>query len=384
MAGLGGTMTAAAAQLNFDVASREARGHDKRRVMLHVALDTHPLYTTRAGAARYVRGLVDGLRRLASEVAVTEIAWPVENFGYAQPRRAWRTFYRECWWARRHAPRAVRAAGADVVHLTAPPFIPRLGLPEVVTLHDLAVLRFPGRFRSWQRRAGIRRLERLGRAERIICLSRFTADEGVHLLGLDPRRLEVVHLGGAWRPEDPERPPAGFTPPVEFLLFVGSLEPGKNLALLRDIYAAAGGRPLPPLVIVGSRWRGVPAEGTPPADWIYAGHQPDEVLRWLYRRARALVFPSLYEGFGLPVVEAMSLGCPVVCGPVASLPEVAGDAACLANLTPGEFGAAIRRVLQDAALADELRARGRRRAQAFTWERCAQETLAVYRQARGR
>ncbi len=379
-------MTAAGAQLNFDVASREPGGHDRRRSMLQVALDTHPRYTARAGAARYVRGLLDGLRGLGDDVAVTEIVWPVANFDYAQPRRAWRTFYREFWWAHRHAGAAIRAAGADLVHFTAPPFIPRPTVPEVVTLYDLAVLRFPERFRAWQRRAGTRRLRRLAGADRVICLSRFTADEATQLLPLDARRLVVVHLGGAWREEDAAAAPADFTAPPEFLLFVGSLEPGKNLALLRTIYvhAAERGAPLPPLVIVGARWAGVPSEGPPPAGWTYAGHQADAVLRWLYRHARALVFPSRYEGFGLPVVEAMSLGCPVVCGPVASLPEVAGDAACFAKLEPDDFESAIRRVLRDESYAADLRARGRRRAEAFTWERCARETLAVYRTAAGR
>lgn len=347
--------------------------------IMKVLVETSPLYTSRAGVARYVRGLLRGFRAVApSDVRIEELGWPVENFGYAQPARALKTLVREWVWARLIAPR--RARLADVLHHTSIPIIPYVRpARHVATMYDLAVLRHPERYRPWQRWTGAMRLQRLASADRVICISRFTADEARRLLSLDAGRLEVIHCGG-WGEGAPTRAPDAFTPPPEFLLFVGSLEPGKNLALLKEIYerAVSVNRPLPPLVIVGARWRGVASEGSPPSGWVYAGHQPDTVLGWLYQRARALVFPSRYEGFGLPVVEAMSLGCPVICGRVASLPEVAGDAAQYAELEPAAFASAVRRVLEDDALADDLRAQGRRQATLFSWERCARETLAVY------
>jgi glycosyltransferase involved in cell wall biosynthesis len=347
---------------------------------MNVVVETSALYTSSAGVARYVRGLLGGLRRTApAEVQVRELAWAVENLDYRQPRRALKTMAREWGWAQWVAP--WRARGADVLHHTGVPVIPFFGpTRHVVTLHDLALLRQPERFRPWQRRTGLRRLRRLARATRIICVSRFTAAEARELLGLEARRLEVVYHGGAWDAGTAPRPPAEFQPPPEYLLFVGSLEPGKNLRLLGAIYrdARARGAALPPLVVVGTRWAGVPHEGPSPEGWIFAGYQPDDVLAWLYHHARLLAFPSRYEGFGFPVLEAMSLGCPVVCGRVASLPEIAGDAAAFADLNPEAFGGAIRRVLAEDEWREELRALGRRRAAAFTWERCARETCAVY------
>ena len=120
-------------------------------------------------------------------------------------------------------------------------------------------------------------------------------------------------------------------------------------------------------------------EGPPPPDWHFLGHANDGQLATLYRGAKALLFPSLYEGFGLPVLEAMAHGSPVLCGPVASLPEVGGEAAAYAELTPEAYGAAMQRLAADDNWRVELRESGLKRAALFSWEKCARETLAVYR-----
>lgn len=339
-------------------------------------IETTALYTTQGGVARYVRGLLQGLRQADAGFDWEELGWPVENFGYAQPTRALKTLLREWGWAKVVAARAARRAG--LVHHTALPIIPFVRGPRhVVTLHDLALVRHPERYRPWQRSAGLRRLRRVASADKVIAVSRFTADEAMAVLGLPSARLEVIHEGGLLDPAAEAGPlPTGL--PEEFLLFVGALEPGKNLALLREIYATAP-RPLPPLVIAGARWAGVSGEGSPPANWRYLGHVSDPELWALYDRARALVFPSRYEGFGLPVLEAMSRGCPVVCGPLPSLREIGGDAVATAELTVPAFGAALARLLADDAWREQLRAGGRARANAFSWTKCARQTLAVYR-----
>ncbi|MBI2498363.1 MAG: glycosyltransferase family 4 protein [Opitutae bacterium] len=341
---------------------------------MRVALDTNPLYVTRAGIARYVRELATGLRALPNAPRVTEIGWPVENFGYAQPARALKTAWRELWWAPCVAPGLLRGSEVELVHHTAGPLLPFVrGLRHVVTLHDLALLRHPARFRPWQRASGARRLRRMVRADRVICVSRFTADEAMSLLGLPAGRIEVVHHGVTLA--EKESLPAGLPP--EFYLFVGSLEPGKNLAFLKSLWLEHG-RDLAPLVVVGTRWPGVADEGGAPAGWVFLGHQPDEVLLALYRRARALLFPSLYEGFGLPLIEAMAAGCPVVCAPRASLPEVAGGAACLTELQTDRWRQALRDLSADP---EDWRQRGLVRAREFSWERCARETFRVYQAA---
>jgi glycosyltransferase involved in cell wall biosynthesis len=350
---------------------------------MRAAIDTNGLYTTQAGVARYIRGLLRGLKTLPEHLDFFEFAWEVENFEYAQPRRALKTVYREFIWGPLLANARLRRLKAGLVHTTsAVLYRPPAGLPHVATLTDLAVLRHPERFRKWQVITARLQLKRLARADKIVCISRFTADEAIALLDWPSGKLVVVHVGCDFQNDEAPReaPPPEEAPP-EFLLFVGSLEPGKNLDLLKQVYQLAQGRgtALPPLLIVGSRWEGVPGEGPPPNDWHYLGRQPDEVLVYLYHRARALLFPSKYEGFGLPVAEAMSLGCPVICSRVASLPEVGGEAALYAELTPKSYFDAIGRLLHEEGLRPSLVALGKAQSARFNWPKCGRETYEVYR-----
>ncbi len=345
---------------------------------MRVALDTNALYTTRAGVSRYLRGLQSGFNEIeAAGVTISPLAWPVKNFDYTQPQRMLKTAWRELIWARGPAKRHLREMGADLLHSTALSLITRPPCREVVTLHDLALMRQPERFRPWQLRSGLARLRRVAQADHVIAVSQFTADEAMALLELPANKITVVHHGVTLAEQ--ESLPADLL--SEFFLFVGSLEPGKNLELLRQVWLAAeeSGKRLPPLVIVGARWEGVAAEGSAPSDWHFLGYQDDEVLLALYRRAQALLFPSFYEGFGLPVLEAMAAGCPVICGSVASLPEVGEDAVRYAELSVTDFLAAIRELLSDDEKRRVLVEAGQKRAEKFDWKSCARDTLAVYR-----
>jgi glycosyltransferase involved in cell wall biosynthesis len=354
--------------------------------MNRIALDTNGLFTTRAGVARHIRGLLKGLQEIQPpDMQVSQLAWPVENFEFRQPWRAFKTLYRELVWANWTAPGLLRRLSPHLLHITAAGLVirhePRL--PEIVTLHDLALFRHPERYRPWQRCCAKRNYGRLHRAHCILCISQFTADEAMHVLHLPARKLRVVHNGCDFLDLQPALEPTslGLAVPSEFFLFVGSLEPGKNLALLREAYRLAQSERigLPPLLIVGARWPGVGSEGPPPPQWHYLGHLPDPVLIQLYRRAVALLFPSKYEGFGFPVVEAMSQNCPVVCSRVASLPEIGGDAVCYADLTPAAYLAAMRRICTDLAWRDELIEKGRGQCRQFTWTKCAEHTVQAYR-----
>ena len=346
---------------------------------MRIAIDTNPIYTSQAGIARYVRELLKALSEVDGNHQYLECGWPVTNFGFRQPYRAFRTLYRELWWAKMIAPRLLAKQGVELFHSTGSVTVdPPAGIRHVVTLNDVAVLRHPERFRPWLRRSAIRSFRKLAHVDRIICISQFTANEAMELLQLPANQIEVVYDAGSLQARD-ERIPS-FQVPPEFFLFVGSLEPGKNLSLLRDAYltAEARGLSLPPLLIAGARWEGVRGEGAPPKGWQYLGRISDEHLIFLYRRALALVFPSKYEGFGLPIVEAMGLGCPVICSRVASLPEVAGDAALFADLTRESYCDALRALALDIGRRAELVAKGLERAQQFSWTKCATQTLQIY------
>jgi glycosyltransferase involved in cell wall biosynthesis len=354
---------------------------------VRVGVETTAIYTTNAGIARYVRGLLRGLSRVGGHEAF-ELGWPIENLKYQQPSRALKTIYREYAWGKVLAPRELLREKARVLHSTSGMFIraPR-GVKHVLTLHDISISRHPERFRKWQVKSWNRRLGSLAKVDRIIAISQFTADEAMKLLGLPASKFEIVHNGNDFHPDEPpapERAPdAEFAVPSEFFLFIGSLEPGKNLALLKRAYlqAESEGKLLPPLVIVGARWQGVPGEGPPPKGWIYMGRQDDQVLVWLYRRALALVFPSIYEGFGLPVIEANAMDCPVICSPVSSLPEIAGDGALFTEMNHEAYVRSMRQLVSEPSARGALIEAGRKNCLRFSWTRCAEQTVAAYHQS---
>lgn len=351
---------------------------------MKVALDVSSCFYSRRGVARYIRCLLEALRN-AREPAleISEIGYRVANFGYAQPWRALKTLGREFLWQPFVAPLAARARGADLVHATGNPCVaaPR-GAPKIVTLHDLEMFHTPDRFRWWTRRRFPLDVAAYRKADRLICVSRATADDALKFLGCPSSRLHVVPLGSHFSAGSPERAPA-FALPPEFFLFVSALEPGKNLKLLNETYHLAGreGVRLPPLLIVGERVEGVAHEGAAPPGWHYTGHLSDEELAYLYRRSLALLAPTRYEGFGLPVLEAMTLGTAVICSPVSSLPEVGGEVPFYAGQNPGDYLTQMRRLVQEPRLRQDRIAAGLARAATFSWPRCARETLEIYRSA---
>jgi glycosyltransferase involved in cell wall biosynthesis len=248
---------------------------------MRVALDTTPLLQTRAGTARYVRGLRDHL-----DVELVELSFPATT--------RLRTAVADTWWyPRLRAPR-----GVDVLHCPTFRGPLRARQPLVVTVHDLAVLRHPEWFNGWT--AAYSRLvvpRVVGAATRLIAVSEFTKRELVSLLGVREERVAVV-------PNAVEDVfvPAGPRAEGDYVLAVGTLEPRKNLARVAQ---AVDGE----LRVVGVRgWQGV----EPPANATWLVDVSDDELASLYRGARCLVYASLYEGFGIPVLEAAACGCPVV------------------------------------------------------------------------
>lgn len=265
---------------------------------------------------------------------------------------------------------------------------------SVVTLHDLAFLLYPATHTPASRAYYAATGESVRRAERVIAVSQRTASDAVRLLGVDPARIRVVHEAAA--PGFSPRPLAALAPLAErlgfdarpYILFVGTLEPRKNVALLLEAFALLRRRLDAQLLIVGGRgWLDEPIFAAHTASGVgdaarFLGGLGEDDLAVLYSHAGVFALPSLYEGFGLPVLEAMACGAPVVCSNAGPLPEVAGDAAVfLKPEDPNVWATTMLDVLTRSALSGELQRRGFARAQDFSWDRAAHATREVYREA---
>lgn len=282
---------------------------------------------------------------------------------------------------------------AAVAHFPAN-FCPnRFRVPIVLTVHDLSFLRHPEWFpanRAAYYRAAARRSVKV--ACRILADSQATARDLETLLDVSPDRIDVVPLGVGpeFRPADAETVAAvrhQHRLPERFFLYVGTHEPRKNLARLVEAWSQTAGDLPQHLVLVGRHgWKNKELDAaiaaSPHAKRIHRpGHLSHAELPAVLSAADAFVFPSLFEGFGLPPLEAMACGTPVLSSDTSSLPEVTGDAAILVDPhSVDAIATGLHRVIDEA---DTLRERGLRRAAEFTWERCARATVACYRTASG-
>jgi glycosyltransferase involved in cell wall biosynthesis len=319
---------------------------------VRVGFDTSPLLQTQAGTARHVRGL---LRELADRPGLELV--PLSYGGRSRVS----TVLRDALWY--PVGIAARSERLDVLHCPTfrGPF--RARAPVVLTLHDLAVLRHPGAFPPWHRFTARAALAGARGAAAVVAVSEFTRGEAVELLGLDPGRVRVVPNG-----VEPFFTPDGEAAPGDYVLAVGTLEPRKNLERAVEGARRAGAE----LRVVGARgWGRVEVPG-------WAGRVTDEELARLYRGAACAVYVSLYEGFGLPVLEAMACGTPVVTSRGGATEELAGAAAVLVDPTdPDAIAAGIDEARRRR---DELVPAGLERARAFTWERAADALEALWRE----
>ena len=284
--------------------------------------------------------------------------------------------------------------GDGIVHFPSQHFA-RFGLsldrPFVVTVHDLARLCFPFAAETPEEKLGLK-LDTLGiqRAEHLIAVSECTKTDLMDYLDVPSHKVSVIHNGIERRVFHPvEAKPFDFP----YLLYVGTERPRKNLRTLLEALAALketaeGSRDLR-LVKVGSAGRTEEFREATVAeidrlgldgDVVFTEDATDDELAAYYSGAEALILPSLYEGFGLPLVEAMACGCPVIAANGSALPEVAGDAALFFEpRDPAGLTRRIRELLTSPSLSDEMTCRGLARAERFSWDRAADETLQVYR-----
>ncbi len=290
-------------------------------------------------------------------------------------------------WHRLEWPPAETLAGQafDVVHSLHPLLMPARHAAQVITIHDLNFLRHPERTRAEIRRdyPALARAHAT-RADRIVVVSEFTAREVESLLGVSRERMTVCSPGApAWAPR--EHPPA-----AGYVLFFGTLEPRKNVGALLDAYEYLAGRrrDLPPLVLAGkatdqsgpwlARLQNAPLNGLV----RHIGYVDPGRRRELYEGAVLLVQPSFEEGFGLPVLEAMTVGVPVVAANRGALPEVLDGAGLLVDTDSREqMAEAIARAIDDTVVSKGMSDAGIARARAYTWDETARRTVAAYEAA---
>jgi glycosyltransferase involved in cell wall biosynthesis len=292
-------------------------------------------------------------------------------------------------WHRLGWPSIERFAGPiDVAHSMHPLLIPSRTAAQVVTIHDLHFLDYSdGTTAEIRRDYPALAAEHARRADGVIAVSEYTAGQVVSRLGVERGRITICPSGAPpWRPRD-QAPVAG---PI---LFMGTIEPRKNVATLLDAYQTLVARrpSTPPLLLAGGagfRSETILARlATPPLDGRvrHLGYVSDPDREALYRSASLVVMPSLDEGFGLPALEAMTLGVPVVASNRGALPEVLGGAGVLTDPEDSTAIAdAIERVLTDAELAATCAARGIARSRNYSWEASADALMTAYEQALAR
>jgi glycosyltransferase involved in cell wall biosynthesis len=370
---------------------------------VHIAIDAHAVGTGLAGNETYATNLIEALAEIDTRNRYTLYVTKPEAVERFRNRWAHVSVRRTL----PHTPLIripftlsleLRRHPVDLLHVqfTAPPLAP---CPVVATLHDLAFEHIPETFnrRSWmQLRLTVRRTART--ASHIIAPSEYSRDDITRTYGVSTERISVTPLAAAAhfrfvadeaaRRQVQER----YGIAGAYILAVGSIQPRKNLVRLLAAYArlsrlVAEGN-LPSLVIVGKQaWLSgetLRAAGNikhvNPV--IFTGYVPEDDLPSLYSGALCFVYPSYFEGFGLPPLEAMSCGAPVITGNRTSLPEVVGDAGLMVDpFDETALADALRRIIEDTHLREDLRARGFEQARRFTWHATARRTLAAYEQA---
>ncbi len=364
--------------------------------MARIGIDARLTYYTQGGIAQYTQHLIRALAALepAHEFLILHSRKDTRNLAITPDQRRIR-----CWTPAHHRferlALAVEIAPLRLHLLHSPDFIPPLDgrYRSVITVHDLAFLRYPQFLTAASRRYYNNQIAAaVARADAIIAVSEATRADLLDLLNVPPQKITVIAEAAGEQfhpipPEEVKRLRAKRSLPTGYILFVGTIEPRKNIngllhayAHLRTILPDA-----PPLVVVGKRgWLDEEVftlcKDLALEQWViwYGSADPAD-LPALYSGAAVFCLPSFYEGFGLPSLEAMACGTPVIVSNCSSLPEVVGEAGLLVNPhDASEIAEALRRVLTDSDLAAEMRQRGLQRAAMFSWAETARQTLALY------
>ncbi|MCX7840979.1 MAG: glycosyltransferase family 4 protein [Anaerolineae bacterium] len=364
---------------------------------MRIGIDARLIFYHRAGIGQYILRLTQALAQIARDDAfILFTSRKDKTIHIQQPNVRQQPLWTPSHHRFERVAMSIELApfALDVLH--SPDFIPPrwTRCPTVITVHDLAFLRYP-RFLTRESARYYGQVDLAARqATHIIAVSESTKRDLTNLLGVPESKITVIYEAAhpLFVPMDKSRARAfvrtQYNLPDEFILFVGTIEPRKNVPTLLRAYKRLRDNYKMQLPLVIAGYRGWLVEEVDQAlaevqlgDALrFLGSVQNEELVYLYNAASLFVLPSFYEGFGLPPLEAMACGTPVIVSNVSSLPEVVGDAALLVAPDDVEgLAVAMSRVLTDSALREELRIKGLKRAQTFSWERAARETLAVYR-----
>jgi glycosyltransferase involved in cell wall biosynthesis len=356
------------------------------------------------GMETYARELIRGLHEVAPQIEMTAF---VSREGAAASDEPWLELCKpvtvpvnstsRVGWVRGeqlHLPGLAKREGVELVHSLATTGPGRGAFRRVVTVHDLIYKVHPeAHFGLISMGMAVLVPLSVKRATRVIAVSQSTADDVVKYLKVSPERIDVVPNGVGTAPDVAPRPEAQLREELgagdrPIVLCTSAKRPHKNLMRLLDALATIPAERRPFTVLTGyptqheDELRRHAAELGVDGDVRILGWVPQDVLEGLYQAATCLVFPSLYEGFGLPVLEAMARGLPVASSDRSSLSEVAGDAALLFDPEDvSAIAAAIERLLSDEAERARLREAGRAQAARFTWRACAEATVRSYERA---
>lgn len=368
---------------------------------MRVAVDINDLGRPQSGIGRYICGLLQGFASLAGDYEFVllhkdhlQVMPDLANGRFTFSRTGGRS---ETWWGQITLPRQARAVNAAALLCPAVRAPVWHRVPVVLTVHDVIFAVHPEHFTLFDRTYMSLLLQAaLPRCQRIIAVSAATRDDLAAEFGVPPWRVRVIYHGIETRfhPRDPEAAraelrTAGIALPDRIVLFVGTLEPRKNLLRLVRAMGRLREKGAPHVLVVAGKpgWLAEPTlraleQGTQKGYVRYLGHVPDHLLPHLYAAAEVVAYPSLYEGFGFPVLEGMACGIPVVASLAPGIREVAGDCCLLVDpLDEDALVVALRRAMEDETLRDRLRQSGLARARGFRWEETARQTLAVLSEA---
>jgi glycosyltransferase involved in cell wall biosynthesis len=374
---------------------------------MRISVDVSPAVHRRAGLGRYAQELMAALLAVDPDneyiafynrPSEAQVDPPLDRLPHLTtnlPAKPWRMS--ALLGQLLQVPQDRMFPGVDLFHATDH-LLPRLSrVKSVFTLHDLVFRFYPESHKPLNRWFLTLMMPRfLHAADAAIAVSECTKRDAMRLYGVDEAKIRVIYEGvhprfSRSRPEAVSAARQKYQLPQRYVLCVSTIEPRKNLISLIEAYHALRKQGTDgPLVIVGKKgwlyesfFRRLRELGLED-EVIFPGFVPDEDLPAFYSAAEVFVFPSLYEGFGLPVLEAMACGTPVITSNTSSLPEVAGEAALVIDPTSTEqLAQTMRRMLENEDLRRELRVKGPKQAAKFTWEDAARRTLEVYRSVLG-